>query len=315
MPGLPRSIVPVAGAPRLRCPQCAREFAAEHGYLDLRPLTAFAEQTKYLDEALHADARHESIAPPLLGSKIRNDMLRAFLALAPGDRVDRSRVRQRPHPRLERATGRVALRASTSARTSRRRRAIDPTCSSATCAGCRSATARSPRRGRSTCSSICRRQALRDMLAEANRVLADDGALFVYTHVRKNGWIAGGTRFVNRVARWCERLGLLDLRQERLRKSDHLNPLADHDDLRARPGRMRLPARARHVLHADRRRVRRERRSRASPSSSWRAGATREGPGRPTTATPSARRAGRRRRVVGRGGWTYRALRARLGRR
>src|SRR6185295_14718479 len=30
---------------------------------------------------------------------------------------------------------------------------------------------------------------------------------------------------------FCERLGWLDLRQERLRKSDHLNPLVDHDDL------------------------------------------------------------------------------------
>jgi SAM-dependent methyltransferase len=73
--------------------------------------------------------------------------------------------------------------------------------------------------------------ALREMLCEANRVLADDGALFVYTHVRKNGWLAGGTRLVNRLASLVERAGLLDLRQERLRKSDHLNPIADHDEL------------------------------------------------------------------------------------
>ena len=30
-------------------------------YLDLRPGVSFAEQTKYLDEALHADARHEHV--------------------------------------------------------------------------------------------------------------------------------------------------------------------------------------------------------------------------------------------------------------
>ena len=75
------------------------------------------------------------------------------------------------------------------------------------------------------------RPALVGMLREANRVLTDDGAVFVYTHVRKNGWIAIGTRAVNRFAAFCERLGLLDLRQERLRKSDHVNPLVDHDDL------------------------------------------------------------------------------------
>src|SRR4029077_4801693 len=69
------------------CRGCGRIFDASHGYLDLRPLTAFAEQTKYLDDALHADARHASVSPPLLGSKIRNDMLRKFLRLGPGDRA------------------------------------------------------------------------------------------------------------------------------------------------------------------------------------------------------------------------------------
>ena len=73
--------------------------------------------------------------------------------------------------------------------------------------------------------------ALRGMLAEAHRVLADGGALFVYTHVRKNGWPAAGVRAANRLARGLERIGLLDLRLERLRKSDHVNPLDDHDQL------------------------------------------------------------------------------------
>jgi hypothetical protein len=36
---------------------------------------------------------------------------------------------------------------------------------------------------------------------------------------------------VNRLARQLERAGMVDLRQERLRKSDHLNPLADIPDL------------------------------------------------------------------------------------
>jgi hypothetical protein len=55
--------------------------------------------------------------------------------------------------------------------------------------------------------------------------------MFVYTHVRKNGWIAKGVRVVNALARGFERIGLIDLRQERLRKSDHLNPIADHEEL------------------------------------------------------------------------------------
>jgi hypothetical protein len=71
------------------------------------------------------------------------------------------------------------------------------------------------------------------VLREAHRVLAPGGALFVYTHVRKNGRVARGVRLVNGLAHVCERLGLIDLRQERLRKSDHLNPIADHDELRS----------------------------------------------------------------------------------
>ena len=36
-----------------RCRGCGRPFEAAHGFLDLRPAAAFAEQTKYTDEALH----------------------------------------------------------------------------------------------------------------------------------------------------------------------------------------------------------------------------------------------------------------------
>ena len=74
-------------------------------------------------------------------------------------------------------------------------------------------------------------EALDGMLAEAGRILAPNGALFVYTHVRKNSWIAGGLGAINAVARLLERWGFIDMTQERLRKSDHLNPLADHAHL------------------------------------------------------------------------------------
>ena len=69
------------------------------------------------------------------------------------------------------------------------------------------------------------------MLKEAARMLEPGGALFVYSHVRKNAPIARGLRRINALARRLERLGLIDMRQERLRKSDHLNPLADIPDL------------------------------------------------------------------------------------
>ena len=213
-----------------RCEGCGRRFQTGGGYLDLRPREAFEEQTKYLDEALHADARHESVAPPLLGSKIRNDMLRRFLKPGAADRIID----------LGCGSGRtLAWNAGSGAALT----GIDiaPYFADETVAGCdlllgdlRRLPIRDGSFGKAWSLDVLEhlsRPALVAMLKEANRVLADNGALFVYTHVRKNGWIAGGTRLVNRFAAFCERLGLLDLRQERLRKSDHVNPLADHDDL------------------------------------------------------------------------------------
>jgi SAM-dependent methyltransferase len=212
------------------CASCRRVFDDTRGYLDMRPLEAFAEQTKYLDDALHQDARHETVSPPLLGSKIRHDMLRKFLALGPGDRVID----------LGCGSGRTLVWTSdTGARTT----GIDISPFFSKDALERSDLLlgdlrRSPLRdgafNKGWSLDVLEHlspEALRGMLGEAHRVLADGGALFVFTHVRKNGWPAIGTRLVNKFAHLCERMGLLDLRQERLRKSDHLNPIADHDEL------------------------------------------------------------------------------------
>src|SRR5262249_47868803 len=68
--------------------------------------------------------------------------------------------------------------------------------------------------------------ALREMLTEAARVIAPGGELFVYTHVRKNASIAAGLRAINALPRRLERVGLIDMRQERLRQSHHPNPPA-----------------------------------------------------------------------------------------
>ncbi len=213
------------------CSHCGRQFAATGGYLDLRPRTSFAEQTKYLDHDLHADARHASIAPPVLGSKIRNDMLRRFLAPGPGDRV----------VDLGCGSGRaIAWNADSGAAIL----GVDISPYFAAEALERSDLILGDLRQLPLADGAFNKawsldvfehlspQAFRDVLTEAARVLEDDGMLFMYTHVRTNGWPAAGVKAVNRLARLCERMGLLDLRQERLRKSDHLNPIGDHDELR-----------------------------------------------------------------------------------
>jgi SAM-dependent methyltransferase len=217
-------------AAALVCTGCGRQFPADAGYLDLRPAATFAEQTKYLDHELHADARHEAIAPPVLGSKIRNDMLRRFLAPSPADFI----------VDLGCGSGRAIV---WNAGCGAAMLGVDISPFFAAEAVDRADLILGDLRRLPLQSGVFTKawsldvlehlslQAFRDVLQEANRVLVPGGALFIYTHVRKNGWPASGVRLVNRLARVIERMGLLDLRQERLRKSDHLNPIADHDEL------------------------------------------------------------------------------------
>ena len=166
----------------------------------------------------------------MLGSKIRNDMLRRFLALDPRDRaIDLGCGSGRT---LVWNAGATDVLVGVDVSPFFAREAIDR--SDVVLGDLRRLPIRASAFTKAWSLDVLEHlspQALGDVLGEANRVLADHGAMFIYTHVRKNGWPAGGVRLVNRVARFCERLGLLDLRQERLRKSDHLNPIADHDEL------------------------------------------------------------------------------------
>ena len=217
----------------LTCTACGRAYESRSAdYLDLRPAEAFTEQTKYLDESLHADARHERLSPPLLGSKIRNDMLRAFLAPGPADLVADLGCGSARALLWNRDWGAPAVGIdiapffSAEARQEvdllvgdlRRLPFADGTFTKAFSLDVLEHL--SP-------------EALRGMLAEANRVLAPGGALFVYTHVRRNSRIALGLRAINRLAGALHRAGLVDLRQEHLRKSDHVNPLRDIPELEA----------------------------------------------------------------------------------
>jgi SAM-dependent methyltransferase len=233
----------------IRCPSCGAHLARDRtdlvcrgcgasfpqltpAYADLRPSHAFSEQTRYLDDALHADRRQSSVAPPVLSAGVRNDVLREFLDLGPDDAVidlgcgsgraliwnaDRGAygvgLDVSPHFAAE-SCDRVDLVLGDL----RRLPLADGSFTKAFALDV---------------AEHLSRDALEAMLAEAARVLAPGGRLFVYSHVRRNARIAIGLRAINRVAAMLDRTGLIDLRQERLRKSDHVNPLADVADLRA----------------------------------------------------------------------------------
>ncbi|MCX6546245.1 MAG: class I SAM-dependent methyltransferase [Acidobacteria bacterium] len=222
----------LTGQPELVCTACGRRCATSAEYLVLHPGVSYAEQTKYLDEALHDDARHEHVSPPLLSAKIRNDMLRQFLSPGPSDTVID----------LGCGSGKVLV---WNAGTGAYQVGIDVSPYFA-----REASAEIDlvlgdlRRLPFAAGAFSKgyaldvfehmsRETLVDVLREAARVLTPDGALFVYSHVRKNSRLARGLKAVNALARWFERRGLMDLSRERLRKSDHLNPLVDIPDLEA----------------------------------------------------------------------------------
>jgi SAM-dependent methyltransferase len=223
----------LAGEPSaLVCESCGQQYGGPStDFLDLRPHESFEEKTKYLDEALHADARHERVSPPLLGSKIRNDMLREFLAPAPDDIVvdlgcgsGRALLWNRDWHAQAVGIDISPFFAHES------RKEVDLLLGDLRRLPFADATFT---KGYSLdVLEHLSPDALRGMLTEAARVIAPGGTLFVYTHVRKNAPIAVGLRWINALARQLERLGLVDLRQERLRKSDHLNPLADIPELR-----------------------------------------------------------------------------------
>jgi SAM-dependent methyltransferase len=215
----------------LTCRGCGRTYQAPAGeYLDLRPADRFAEQTRYLDEALHADARHERVSPPLLGSRIRNDMLRKFLRPMAGDLIVDLGCGSGRAVMWNRDLGAEAIGIDISPFFSEdARRAVPLLLGDLRRLPFADATF--TKAWSLDVLEHLSPDALRAMLKEANRVLVPGGGLFVYTHVRKNAPVAAGLRWINRLARGLERIGLIDMRQERLRKSDHVNPLADVPDL------------------------------------------------------------------------------------
>lgn len=218
----------------LVCQGCGRRFAAGDGaaFLDLRASASFAESTKYLDEALHADSRHESVSPPLLGAAIRNDMLRAFLAPAPADRIVDLGCGSGRALVWNQNFGAYLVGVDVSPHFAREaREGVD-----LVIGDLRKLPFPDGAFTKAFSLDVAEhlsREGLVEMLGEAGRVLTPGGAFFVYTHARKNSRLALGLRAINNVAKWLDRVGLISLSQERLRKSDHLNPLADIADVRA----------------------------------------------------------------------------------
>jgi ubiquinone/menaquinone biosynthesis C-methylase UbiE len=218
---------------------CGRVFDnASKDFLVLKPQAAFGETTKFLEESFHADGRDETVSPPLLSAGVRNSMLRDFLDMKPGDVV----------LDLGCGSGRFCVWS------------LD---SGAHVIGIDTGTffAAEARAGVDLVAGELRQlpfadasvtkaytidvlehlspEGLQATLREVSRVLSPGGSLFVYTHVRQRSLFAPVLKLIARTASAVERLGFADLTIEKLRKTDHLNPLMSRthlDDVAADAG-------------------------------------------------------------------------------
>lgn len=218
-------------ADTIRCRTCGRRYPVTREYLDLRPPEPFEETTGYVDASFHTDRRFAEVSPPLLSAGIRQAMLHKMLAPGPADSIldlgcgsGRALVWNRP-------SGAYLVGVDVSPFFATEvRKSID-----LVLADLRALPFADGVFTKAFALDVWEhlsREGLARVLSETARVLTPEGRLFVYSHVRKNAPLAAGVRAINRVAHWLDRLGAIDLAQDRLRKSDHRNPLADLDDLR-----------------------------------------------------------------------------------
>ena len=211
--------------PALKCAACGREFReGTPDFLVLRPSGAFGETTKFLEESFHADGRDETVSPPLLSAAVRNTMLRTFLDMRRGDVVLDLGCGSGRFCVWSLDTGAHLIGADTGTFFAKEARSsVDLVVGE---------LRRLPFADGSVTKAYTidvlehlSPEGLHATLGEIARVLEPGGSLFVYTHVRQRSVLAPLLGLVARTALAAERLGLADLTIEKLRKTDHLNPL------------------------------------------------------------------------------------------
>ncbi len=196
----------------------------------LAPSSMHGESTKFLEDSFHAGGRDETVAPPLLSAAVRNAMLRQYLAPEARDVIldlgcgsGRFSVWM-----LDSGAHLIGIDTGTFF-AAEARAAVDLVVGEL----------RQLPFGEASVNKAYSIDVLEHlsedgvdaMLGEVARVLQPGGSLFVYTHVMQLSPFAPVLAAISRLARAVERRGLSDLTIERLRPTDHLNPLHSREHL------------------------------------------------------------------------------------
>ncbi len=216
----------------LTCRSCGRAFEGRPDYLLLAPEASFEQTTKFLNESFHTAGRDATVAPPLLAAGVRLKMLQKFLRLGPSDSVLDLGCGSGKFSVWNLASGAHLVGIDAGAFfAAEARAAVD-----LIVGDLRTLPLASASIAKAYSLDVFEhlsREGLLTTLREANRVLKPGGSLFVYTHVAERTPLQPLIQAIRATAQSFERRGLADLSYDKLRKSDHLNPLNGFDDLHA----------------------------------------------------------------------------------
>ena len=216
----------------LTCRSCGRVFEGQPDYLLLAPESSFEHTTKFLSESFHTAGRDATVAPPLLAAGVRLKMLQRFLRPGPSDSVLDLGCGSGKFAVWNLASGAhmVGIDAGPFF-AAEARAAVD-----LIVGDLRTLPLANASMSKAYSLDVFEHlspDGLLTTLREASRVLKPGGLLFVYTHVAERTPLQPLIQMIRAASQSLERRGLADLSYDKLRKSDHLNPLQSYDDLRA----------------------------------------------------------------------------------
>jgi ubiquinone/menaquinone biosynthesis C-methylase UbiE len=217
----------------LECPRCVTRYRMNRaGYMELMPPERGQHTSLYVSQEAEFDAAldYKRIGIPLLGAAVRQRAIREMLKPTSGDRLIELGCGNGKFVFWNRKSVEWAV-------------GVDPA----------PLFAREALQGLDLCLSDARvlpfqdgtftaamsidvlehlpLEDIRAFLQEANRVLDDNGRLFLFSNTREGSRLDFIVRSVRRLSRWLGERGVLDDTRDRLRKSDHVKALETYPDL------------------------------------------------------------------------------------